>query len=117
MPTIARRTGLGLLVTALLAFAQIPAQIPSQGQQPPSVDPGTKAALHQLAEDLAELREQRDQTTDAARAQALSAQIEALRWEFAELAAHLDVQEFEQPADRRIELEREVLELVDKALN
>ena len=116
MPTIARRTGLGLLVTALLACAQIPAQIPSQapsqGQQPPSVDPGTKAALHQLAEDLAELREQRDKTTDAARAQALSAQIEALRWEFAELAAHLDVQEFEQPADRRIELEREVLELV-----
>ena len=108
MPTTALRSALGPLFVALLLCAAVGAQ----GEQTPAVDQATKAALHQLAEDLADRRAELQRTADAARAQALTAEIRQLRWEFAELATHLDVQEFEEPADRRIELEREVLELV-----
>ena len=76
-------------------------------QRPATVDPQTASALRTLALELAEQRRQ-----IAAGERAPDDSFQRLRWEFAELASHLDVQQFEQPDEAELQLEEEVLELL-----
>ncbi|MFN3240870.1 MAG: hypothetical protein ACE37K_05080 [Planctomycetota bacterium] len=110
MGTFARRLGLALVALWLSLCASLPAQ-----QQSPQLDPRTAAALHSLAEDLAERRQAlvaATASTDTRRIAELTLEIQKLRWEFAELASHLDVQEFEQPGSDGIQLQQEVVDLI-----
>lgn len=110
MGTFARRLGLALVAFWLPLCASLQAQ-----DQAPGLDPKTAAALHSLAEDLAERRQQlvlATTSTNTVRIAELTFEIQKLRWEFAELASHLDVQQFEQPSDESIQLEQEVVDLI-----
>jgi len=110
MGTLARRLALVVVAFWLPLCASLQAQ-----EQGPPLAPETAAALKSLAESLQDRRQQMGTAVangDAPRIAELSRDIQKLRWEFAELASHLDVQEFEKPGSGAIELEQEVLELV-----
>ncbi|MGC6486132.1 MAG: hypothetical protein ACON4Z_00670 [Planctomycetota bacterium] len=102
MSSFARRLSWIGVCLLLLVTAALRAQEPAA-----ALDPRTAAALRTLAEELAEQRR-----AIAAGAQAPDAGFEQLRWEFAELASHLDVRQFEQPDPADLQLEQEVLELL-----
>lgn len=102
MTSFARRLGRTAACSWLLLAAPLHAQDP-----PPKVEPQTAAALRTLALEIADQRRQ----IQAGSRQA-DESFEKLRWEFAELASHLDVEQFERPAAADLQLEQEVLELV-----
>lgn len=107
-------------LTSVLLALWLPLCVAAQGQrQDPAIDPTTAAALHSLAEDLTERRQQLAAATasgDATLVAELTLEIRKLRWEFAELASHLDVEQFEEPKVSSIQLEQEVIELIRPVL-
>jgi hypothetical protein len=84
-------------------------------QGPVTLDETTRAALNRLAEDLDQKERQRENlaaTADKAALARLDGEIRQLRWQFTSLAAHFDLQQFEQREGGGFDLETEVLELV-----
>ena len=99
-----------LAAAALLLAAALPAQ---QRQQP--LDATTAAALQRLAITMADKRaglERALASSDEALARRLKGELDNLRFQFAGLAAHLDVKEFEQPSQRKFDLQGELEELL-----
>jgi hypothetical protein len=95
------------------------AQIAQDPKAPASLDATTAQALERLATLLGEKGEARAAAHargDSAAAATLDAERTALDWQFAGLAARLDVQEFEAPATRHFDLQQEIEQLVHPLL-
>ncbi|MFY9344097.1 MAG: hypothetical protein WAT39_16525 [Planctomycetota bacterium] len=113
-----------LLTVALLAAAFAVAARPQDPVPPAPVpaatlDATTAQALERLATLLADKRAQRDATAarqDGAAVAAADAELQALGWQFAGLAARLDVQDFEAPQPRQFDLKDEIEQLLRPAL-
>ena len=87
-------------------------------QQGPPLDPAAEEALENLAEELAERRNQlQAQQGRPEAAAALRDDIERLEREFTQLASHLDLQELQDPEQAALQLEQEILELLAPLLD
>ena len=113
------------LSTLLLAscppavLAQDPAAPAQQAPAAKPVDPTTLAALERLSSLLHDERTARDRAraaNDAAGVTAAEQRLRELGWQFAGLAARLDVQDFEAPQKREFQLQKEIEELVKPLL-
>jgi hypothetical protein len=100
------------------AAPQPPTSQEPTSQQEPRLEPldaTTATALDRLATRLEQQRRLREQATargDAAEAARIDTEVRRLEWQFAGLAARMDVQEFEAPQPRQFELQQEVEQLV-----
>ena len=107
-----------LLIWSLCAgFGLLAQDPPSTAPQQPSaaeLEPETAAALESLAQMLADKRAERRAVAppDRAAAERLDAEIRQLRWQFAGLAAHLQVQQFDQPAESQFDVQAEFEQLL-----
>ena len=121
--SIVRATLLAVLALACppsFAAAQVAPAAPNatspQGPtNPVALDATTVAALERLSTLLAEKRAQRDEArsrNDLTAAAALEAELRDLGWQFAGLASHLDVQDFEAPQKRQFDLQQEFEQLI-----
>lgn len=90
-------------------------------QAPTSLDTITVAALEHLAAQLAELRQQQATAVagsgDAAAAARFAERQQQLGWQFAGLAARIDVQDFEAPLRREFDLQQELEQLLRPLLS
>jgi len=110
MSSFVRRLGLALAANALLLNASLRAQTPD-----PDLDAQTAAALHSIAAEAQRLRESLAQALEEPnpdRVSELRSELRTRRWDFAELASHMDVQAFEQPSSSKLQLEQELVELI-----
>ncbi|MCA8964418.1 MAG: hypothetical protein H6838_16055 [Planctomycetes bacterium] len=90
----------------------LPQQAPPQGKP---LDATTKLALERLATAIREKREQRtaaEARSDQTAMQRLEVELRDLRWQFANLATRLDVQEFELPSAKSFDLQAEVIDFL-----
>ena len=111
------------LPTAQQPEALVPTPATPQKAPPPqdppqparALDATTIEALNSLASLLNTKREElaaAQKAADAARATALTEEIQHLNWQFSGLAARFDVQEFEAPREGKFDLQKELEQLI-----
>ena len=105
------RTRLPRLTTLLLALCCCTLALAQEPQGQVALDPTTVQALERLADQIDRLRRLPTPTDDE------RTELQRLRWQFAQLASQLNVQEFEQPSKARFDLMAELEELLRPAIH